>query len=149
MANVNQARGAGVPTVYNPVFPDSILVVDEAVPVNIVTETDKVIAHFLDVFLCDQRLAATECPARLHHVLLRLKCGQPRVVKIIPQLDSVRVQRLVVRCEACWATLHEPVSHVKKPGIPGCISGDRKHNGLCVVEEQTKMGGHTEFVNVR
>lgn len=61
-AIVIDTRARETPTIYNPVFPDSVLVVDEAISVNVVTEANEIIAHFLDVFLSDQRLAATQRP---------------------------------------------------------------------------------------
>jgi hypothetical protein len=39
--------------------------------------------------------------AGFHHLFLALKYGQPRVVEVIPQLDPLAVQILVIRSKTC------------------------------------------------
>jgi hypothetical protein len=81
-------------------FPDPVLVVDEAVPLDAVAQPDQVLAHLLEALLRDDALRALWLLPRLHHLLLALEDGQPGVVEVVPQLDPPAVQVLVVRGEA-------------------------------------------------
>jgi hypothetical protein len=76
------------------------LVVDQTVPLNAVTQPDKLLAHLLEPFLRNEALGALKLLARFHHFFLPLEHGQPRVVEVVPQLYPVTVQVLVVRREA-------------------------------------------------
>ncbi len=64
-----------------------------------VTQPHKLFAHLLQPVLRDWALGSLRLLARFHHVFLCLENPQPSMVKIIPQLDSIAVQALVVRGE--------------------------------------------------
>lgn len=73
----------GEHTVFNLLFPNTILIVDKTVPLDIIAQTDQVIPHLLKVVLGDQALAWAQL-ARLHEVFLRLKGAQPCVIEVVP-----------------------------------------------------------------
>jgi hypothetical protein len=94
------AKGGKNLTVNDLFFPDPVLVVDEAVPLDAVAQPDQVLAHLLEALLWDNALRALWLLPGLHHFLLALEDGQPGVVEVVPQLDPPAVQVLVVRGEA-------------------------------------------------
>jgi hypothetical protein len=69
-------------------------------PLDVVAESDQVLAHLLEPFLRDQTLRTLQLLPRLHQFFLALKHGQPRMVEVVPQLDALAVEILVVRSEA-------------------------------------------------
>lgn len=91
----------GRPTLCDLFLPHAILVVNETVPFNTIAKPDKLITQLLKTVKCDQCLSPSERAARVHQLLLCLKSSQPSVVEIVPQLDSVTVQILIVRGKTC------------------------------------------------
>ena len=65
-------------------------------PLNTIAEPHEVLAHLLQPLLRDQRLPALQLLAALHHLLLPLEHGQPGMVEVVPQLDALVVEVLVV-----------------------------------------------------
>jgi len=69
-------------------------------PLYAVTEPHQVFAHLLEPFLWNQALWPLQLLTRFQHLFLALEERQPGMVKIVPQLDPLAVQILVVRSEA-------------------------------------------------
>ena len=94
-----QLHGCNQPTLCDLLLPHAILVVNKTVPFNAIAKPDKFITQLLKPIQCDQSLPPPERAAQFHELLLSLKSSQPSVVEVVPQLDPVTVQVLIVRCE--------------------------------------------------
>lgn len=86
-------------TISNFLFPDTHFVVYQAVPLEVVTQSDKIVSHSLEKLFLKQCLGRMLVQVVHHlkcHIFLLLQHSQPAVVKAVPELQSLILEILLI-----------------------------------------------------
>jgi hypothetical protein len=82
-------------------FPDSVLVIYQAVLLEAVAKVDKFAPQLCESFMRHQMLRWWGWLIRYHKLPLTMTKGQPSMVEVVPKLNPIRVKAGIIQAKTC------------------------------------------------